>query len=186
MSEGLTARDTLPSTRQRGLSIAVGAAAGYGLTELSAFDSALQELGVENRNLLKLSSVIPPGSTISEPGGRLPPYGAWGDRLYVVMAEMRTSTRDAEVHAGIAWAQDETGRGIFVEHAGHSEQQVRSELEHTLQDMCDHRAADLRPGGVIVTGATCTNDPVCALAVAVYGSEPWSVDTAIDLRSPSG
>ncbi|MDQ2678046.1 MAG: pyruvoyl-dependent arginine decarboxylase, partial [Actinomycetota bacterium] len=47
------------------LSINVVGAVGTGPTSLAAFDDALVSVGVANYNLVRLSSVIPPGSTVT-------------------------------------------------------------------------------------------------------------------------
>ena len=67
-------------------------AIGRGSTELAAFDAALVGAGVANFNLIRLSSVIPPNGEIVEVE-RCPfaQDGGWGDRLYAVYAEQRTS-----------------------------------------------------------------------------------------------
>src|SRR5581483_6375695 len=95
---------------------------GTGPTELSAFDQALVKAGIANYNIIYLSSVLPADSkiTLSHKPEKL--EGEWGDRLYVVMAQKRTSQRNQEAWAGIGWMQDQgTGRGLLVEHEGHSE-----------------------------------------------------------------
>lgn len=46
------------------MEIQISTGIGIGPTQLSAFDSALNNAGVANYNLLKLSSVIPPKSKI--------------------------------------------------------------------------------------------------------------------------
>ena len=102
---------------------------GTGPTTLAAFDAALIDAGIANFNLLRLSSVIPPDTDVVPVKGRATrATGEWGDRLYVVMAEMRTDRPGREAWAGIGWVQDdESGKGLFVEHEGHSEHQVRDE-----------------------------------------------------------
>lgn len=49
-----------------------------------------------------------------------------GDRLYVVLPETRVQELSAEVWAGPAPAQRSDGRGIFVEHRGHSQAKVEA------------------------------------------------------------
>jgi arginine decarboxylase len=66
--------------------IPVVGSTGTGLTELAAFDAALLAAGVADRNLIRLSSVIPPGATIEQPSSPIESPGGWGDRLYVVLA----------------------------------------------------------------------------------------------------
>ena len=98
---------------------------GTGPTKLSAFDAALNDAGVANYNLIRLSSVIPPNATIVATDPTIRPQaipGDWGDRLYVVMAEKRVDTPNTEAWAGIGWVQDKaSNKGLFVEHEGESE-----------------------------------------------------------------
>ena len=75
-----------------GLTIRVSSGKGVGRTRLSAFDAALHAAGVGNFNLLRLSSVIPRGSEVTEVGGLQQLAGAHGDRLYCVYAEAYAST----------------------------------------------------------------------------------------------
>ncbi len=149
---------------------------GIGTTKLSAFDSALYNAGVANFNLLRLSSVIPPKSKIISLGDKqkVSPKGEWGDRLYVVMAEMRADTPNVEAWAGIGWIQDtETGQGLFVEHEGNSEKAVRRDIKDSLIALMATRNIDYGPINMEVVGTTCTHMPVCAMVVAVYESSSW-------------
>ena len=77
---------------------------GDGPTPLAAFDNAMYDARVGNYNLVHLSSVIPPYSTIE----RAPFVGEpkdYGDRLYVVLASQtsliatRTSMSSCRVSA---------------------------------------------------------------------------------------
>ena len=175
-----------------GLAITVSAATGTGPTSLAAFDDALRAAGIANYNLIRLSSVIPPGSTVvgrpaPEPG--IPGVidltdaspllrndldGGWGDRLYAVWAFQSAELLGQEAWAGVAWAQDPTdGRGLFVEHEGGSEAQVRHELEASLTSICEARGMrDLEQRSVVV-GATCEGPPVAALVIAPYQTASW-------------
>src|SRR5262245_11871721 len=96
----------------------LASAVGRGSTELGAFDAALVAAGAANFNVVRLSSVIPPHSEVVQVE-RCPfaEEGTWGDRLYAVYAEQRTSVPGEQVWAGVGWCQDpKTGRGLFVEH----------------------------------------------------------------------
>jgi arginine decarboxylase len=148
---------------------------GSGPTELSAFDSALNHAGVANYNLIRLSSVIPPETTISVQDHALEDLpGGWGDRLYVVMAEQRESTPNREAWAGIGWVQDqETGRGLFVEHEGESERTVREDISDSLHALMATRNVNFGEIQMKVVGAMCHRDPICAMAVAVYQASDW-------------
>jgi len=158
------------------MKIHIGSGVGSGPTKLSAFDAALNDVGIANYNLLRLSSVIPPESDlVIHDGGidqKMP--GKWGDRLYLVMAEMRVDTPNVEAWAGIGWVQDkETGQGLFVEHEGNSEKSVRSDIKQSLEALMATRNINYGEIKMHVVGKTCVHLPVCAMVVAVYQASDW-------------
>lgn len=155
--------------------IEVASGVGSGPTTLAAFDAALQSAGVGNFNLITLSSVIPPGTTVMSIDDAVThPDAEWGDRLYVVMAEMRVDQSGQQAWAGIGWTQEhESAKGLFVEHEGHSEDEVRSDLAATLTSIAASRDEVFGPLEYAVQGTVCRDEPACALVVAVYGSAPW-------------
>lgn len=155
--------------------IKVSAGIGIGPTQLSAFDSALNDAGVANYNLIRLSSVIPPKSEIQVSKQSLKNLpGQWGDRLYVVMAEQRAHIPNEEAWAGIGWVQDKkTGKGLFVEHEGSSEKSVRNDIAQSLEALMATRNVDFGKINMEVVGTTCKHLPVCAMVVAVYQASGW-------------
>lgn len=156
------------------MKIIVTTGTGVGPTELSAFDHALVSAGVANFNLICLSSVIPPGSDVQILDTPVAPEGGWGDRLYVVMAQKRTNQRNQEVWAGIGWVQEEgTKKGLFVEHEGHSQDEVESDIKNSLEALQQNRNVKFGPINMHVTGKKCISLPVCALTVAVFESAEW-------------
>lgn len=165
------------------LLITVRSSIGQGSTTLSAFDDALLGAGIANRNLIYLSSVIPPGSVveISKHPGEV--AGQWGDRLYVVRAESRVEIHNEQAWAGIGWATEKkTGRGLMVEHEGHSRAQVEADIDASLDELMQRREGfqcDERDR--LIAGTTCSSEPVCALVVAAFHAEPW-LEPEIDLR----
>lgn len=148
---------------------------GSGPTTLAAFDAALNDAGVANYNIITLSSVIPPNSEIKVHDRQIAQLpGEWGDRLYVVMAEKRDDTPNAEVWAGIGWVQDEkTKKGLFVEHHGSSEDSVRRDIKQSLEALMATRNVDFGPIHMKVAGSVCKHLPVCALVIAVYEPSSW-------------
>lgn len=160
------------------MEIQISTGIGIGPTQLSAFDSALNNAGVANYNLLKLSSVIPPKSEIIVKKSRLTNVpGEWGDRLYVVMAEQRAHVPNEEAWAGIGWVQDKkTGRGLFVEHEGSSEKAVRNDIRQSLEALMATRNVDFGKINMEVVGTTCKHLPVCAMVVAVYQADGWNIN----------
>ncbi|MCB9820116.1 pyruvoyl-dependent arginine decarboxylase [Candidatus Nomurabacteria bacterium] len=148
---------------------------GDGPTTLSAFDSALNDAGIANYNLLKLSSVIPPGSTILRPKEHeMPIDGEWGDRLYVVMAEYRTAEIGVEAWAGVGWViEEESGKGLFVEHEGTNRDKVARDIQLSLEALMKTRGVSFGEINMELNGAICMDEPVCAMVVAVYKAESW-------------
>lgn len=147
---------------------------GQGPTKLAAFDAALNDAGVANYNLIRLSSVVPPNSVIEKKKVKVTTKGIWGDRLYVVMAEKRVDTPNREAWAGIGWVQDsKTGHGLFVEHEGASEKAVRRDIRDSLEALMATRNIDLGPIHMEVVGVTCQHLPVCAMVVAVFEHAGW-------------
>ncbi|MCA9312872.1 pyruvoyl-dependent arginine decarboxylase [Candidatus Nomurabacteria bacterium] len=160
--------------------IPITTATGIGETNLAAFDNALTNAGIENRNLIRLSSVVPPNTEIDiveAPFEDTP--GGWGDRLYVVYADQRASKVGEEAWAGIGWVQDPTdNKGLFVEHEGPSEHSVTSDIKFSLNGLLKNRnieGSDWRRGQEVV-GIECTESglAVCALAVAMYQASDWN------------
>lgn len=156
------------------MNIQISEGVGIGPTELSAFDQALVHAGIANYNLIYLSSVLPPGSEVAFEPKPEPPEGQWGDRLYVVMAQVRTSMRNQEAWAGIGWIQDrKTRQGLLVEHEGHSEDEVRADIEHSLTALARNRGVNFGPQQMHIVGTKCTDLPTCALVAAVFESSSW-------------
>jgi arginine decarboxylase len=178
------------ATTRTGLTIAVSPATGTGPTSLAAFDDALRMAGIANYNLIRLSSVIPPGSTVTArphvgrgvidltDAGRFtepsPVQGGWGDRLYAVWAYQSAELLGQEAWAGVAWVQDpEDGKGLFVEHEGASESQVREELEASLTSISAARDMRHLEQHSVVVGTRCEGEPVAALVIAPYQTAAW-------------
>lgn len=166
------------------MNIQVISGAGTGSTSLGAFDAALNDARVANYNLIRLSSVIPPHSTITKmPNGANSLPGDWGDRLYVVLAEQRCEKKGEQAWAGIGWVQDnETGKGLFVEHEGFSEEKVRGDISKSLSDLMKTRGVDFGEISTVVRGVTVEDSPVCSLVIAVYESSKWqSISEGVEI-----
>lgn len=158
------------------LVIRLTAGSGTGRTTLAAFDAALRSAGVADHNLIRLSSIIPPGSVIevSPTEGQL--RGEFGDKLYCVYAVSFATEVDEETWAGVGWsrASDGDGRGLFVEHVGHAEAHVRNLITTTLNDMNDGRDDAYAIEDMVLSSARCEKQPVCALVIATYRTEGWA------------
>jgi arginine decarboxylase len=165
--------------------IRVSNGAGTGPTEIAAFDQALVKAGVANYNLIYLSSVLPPNSQVIIDKKPKQLSGTWGDRLYVVMAQNRTTQRNQEVWAGIGWIQDpKTKQGLLVEHEGHSEAEVRADIQHSLAALAANRHMEFGESQMHIAGIQCTDLPVCALVVAAFETSGWRSNKLPNFKLP--
>lgn len=157
------------------LAIPVTAGAGQGRTTLSAFDAALRAAGVGDFNLVRLSSVIPPGSTVFRSPATERLEGGYGDVLFCVYADSYATTPGTQACAGVGWAQrDGSGEGVFVEHAGTSPEEVERNIEASLSDMCASRDGTYSRTQMTAITAECVDRPVCAVVVASYQTLSWT------------
>ncbi|MFV2145528.1 MULTISPECIES: pyruvoyl-dependent arginine decarboxylase [Isoptericola] len=158
------------------LTIRISKGTGTGRTTLAAFDAALVAAGVGDFNLIRLSSVVPPGSTILKVEPQDGISGDHGDALYCVYAEAHASLPGHEAWAGVAWSvrDDGSGAGLFVEHEGPSYEQVATDLGHSLEDLSASRGGVYHPQGRRITGITCETLPVCAVVVATFRRAGWA------------
>lgn len=163
------------------MQISIVSSVGEGSTLLSAFDSALCNAGVSNYNLLTLSSIIPPGSSVKRVKKYQTSVSEFGHKLYVVRAEMRSYEAKKYLAAGIGWYLLEGGNGLFVEHELISDSKVaaRADLEFlitsSLKDLCHFRNLPFDPEKVQIQKsiAQVKDKPTCVLVIAVYQSEGW-------------
>lgn len=146
-----------------------------GATTLAAFHHALTTVGLGHYNLVRLSSVVPPGISIDASAAARPPEGGWGDRLYCVYAEQRTSTPGEEAWAGVGWVQRvDGGGGLLVEHEGGSEGFVNEAIITSLRDMVAGEPDTFTDPELLLTGGRCHGEPVCALVIVPFQVVPWS------------
>lgn len=168
------ARVAFPTKDVRGIvKIEVMHAEGAGPTELSAFDDALSRVGMQDYNLITLSSIIPADSTVIRTTGF---YGRenYGSRLYVVMSVATTALPGASIWAALGWTQRADGFGLFVEHVGATREDVVRDALQSLDSMAARRPGTFSAHEIAVQGAHCHTQPVCALSVAAFQIEEWN------------
>lgn len=148
---------------------------GTNTTELAAFDAALFEAGIGNYNLLHLSSIIPIGYTPVVKKVDYNNNGEFGHKMHVVLSEKRESRVGHAAWAGLGWVTSvrPLTRGLFVEHNGEAEKEVIRDIRKSLTGMVEYRKEEYGPIQYKVVGITCENNPVCALAAAIYARERW-------------
>ena len=138
-------------------------------TAMASYDAALAEAGVENYNLVSVSSIIPAGADL-EVVGTAPDLGSVGDRLTVVEARA-TAAGPGQVSAALAWSRSDEGPGLFYETAGETnradvERRVRAGLR-AGEELRDWTFAD--PEVVVESERADPGAHTTALVLAVYG-----------------
>jgi len=157
------------------MEIKVVSGIGRGETKLAAFDNALFKAGIENFNLVPLSSVIPPKAEVVVCSRKLNfDSSLYGNRMYVVMAQKGENHPGQQAVAGLGWVLEEHGNyGIFVEHEGGSVRQVRRLIYTSLKTMMFYRPEEFGEIKMKVVRALCYKRPACALVAAIYKVESW-------------
>ena len=164
------------------MKIQIVAGKGHGKTNLSAFDAALKDAGIHNYNLIYLSSIIPPDTTVIKKRTYEAPKEEFGDRLYVVKAEQRLAETGKAIAAGLGWCHiEKDGRGVFVEHrvvAGTvktAQEDLEDKIRTSLRDLCDARgfAHKEKDFNISISACKIKSKPACVLVAAVYTSEKW-------------
>lgn len=107
-----------------------------GSTKVGAFDSALCEAGIHNLNLIKMSSIIPPGSEVIEIG-RIRGEEPVGSIGMVVLSHIEAM--GYWIASGLGWILAEEG-GVFVEGAlrGRSKN-CKKQIVKGLEDVMGNR-----------------------------------------------
>jgi arginine decarboxylase len=146
-----------------------GAAAGP--TAMGSYDAALAAAGVENYNLVPVSSVIPAGADV-EIAETVPDLGPAGDRVTVVEGRETVWPDEADrACAALGWARAEDGRGLFYEGAGTDPERVRGHVEDGLAAGRDLRDWTFTGGDLrLVTAPADPDSYTTAVVLAVYGS----------------
>lgn len=144
---------------------------GIGSTLKSAFDDALLKAGIENFNLIPLSSVIPPDTelVIAETG--YPKHIIPGTMQPVVMASISSKETGEKLSAGVGWRQSPNNGGIFVEVSNKLPVHLtKKELIDGVAEISGHRPWNWVDIGHIVTGEIVVPHGKCASIVvaAIY------------------
>ena len=115
------------------------------VSDLNAFDLALMRAGIEEQNLVAVSSIIPPGAE-EVLRCRLP----MGAVTHCVLAQMRGRGGD-RISAGIGYAYRRDGEGGYVAeaHIFGGEEAVRNELRRKVREMERIRGVELTEPVVI-------------------------------------
>lgn len=169
-----------------GLVIRVSRGVGSGPTRMAAFDAALRQAGLQGFNLLRLSSIIPGGSSVEVVSGTKQISGEFGDAVFTVYAEAYATVPGEQACAGVGWAlrTDGSGAGLFVEQNGATREQVEHGLTTTLTAMSQGRTDEFALAGRLLSSIPCQEEPVAAVVVATYRRMSWSAPGEVAAAGP--
>ena len=151
-----------------GIRVVWGAASAP--TKMASYDAALAEAGIENYNLVSVSSVIPADVPV-DAVGTAPDLGPIGERLTVVEARA-TTAGPGRVSAGLGWSRSvDDGPGLFYEAAGETDPEtVETRVLEGLEYGQELRGWDFTDPRVRVESAAADADGyTTAVVIAVYG-----------------
>lgn len=147
-----------------------------GGTEMAAYCNALQMAGIASLNLITLSSVLPHDSEVIFQKPKIG-HNDYGKMMYVIFSEKRTAKVGETICAGIGWIyeKDGTGHGMVVEIQGNNEDDLRREIEMSLDNyrlVGDKKYED--ENHIIIESAICENRPVSVLVSLCFsGLKDW-------------
>lgn len=109
------------------------AASCEGETELTAFDGALLQARVGNTNLLRVSSILPPGCSY-EPDMTIPP----GSLLPIAYGAITSTVAGEKIAAAVAVGIKNNSFGVIMEYSGkcskeEAEEKVTRMVEEAFQ-----------------------------------------------------
>ena len=147
---------------------------GEGSTVKSAFDRALADAGIANYNIIRLSSVIPPGTEVILEKNKMN-EAEHGHRLYAVVSESYQSIPGGKAVAGLGWvtSNNDRGMGIFVEQSGTDQNEVEDIIRKSIENMRSYRPEEHGDIKAKTAEAVCKDKIACALVVAMYKTEGW-------------
>jgi arginine decarboxylase len=139
-------------------------------TAMSSYDAALADANVHNYNLVQVSSVIPDGASV-ESVGTAPNLGPAGERLTVVESRETVSGGNGTAVAGLGWACEPSGRGIFYETSGTDPDDVETRIERGLDAGRELRDWEFTDKGreIVRAKSEAGSEYTTAVVLAVYG-----------------
>ncbi len=114
--------------------------ASEGESSLTAFDGALLQAGIGNLNLLKVSSILPPGAQLA-PNLQIPP----GSLTPTAYGSIVSTIPGETIAAAIAVGRSEDTFGVIMELVGKfSKQEVEAKIESMVKESFAMRKMTLK------------------------------------------
>ncbi len=124
------------------------AGAGDSEDELNAFDIALLNAKIGNCNLVKISSILPPGAE------KIEPYEIGnGEIIYVAYGAVVSHTKGEQIAAaiGVGVPEDETKCGLIMEHAAPGDlEEMKKIVKRKVEQGMKYRGYKIRD--IYITG----------------------------------
>ena len=118
--------------------------ASEGRTRLNAFDNSLLNAGVGDTNLMRMSSILPPGANQKEIGDLDLPKGGLIPLAYATI-DSTTPGRYISSAIAVGIPKDETEPGVIMEFEDHSKlENVESIVRQMVVDAFDYRNRELK------------------------------------------
>jgi len=140
-----------------------------GKTLTSAFDLALAKVGLQNYNLIKISSIIPKDAKVIKAEKYENPDKKVGDILHVVISEKSSNVKGKIITCGLGWILADEG-GVFYEesHLDSSKEMVEKKLLEGLEDAKKIRSWRWTDEPKMKIEEHVVEENGCVIVVAVY------------------
>ena len=140
-----------------------------GKTLTSAFDLALAKVGLQNYNLIKISSIIPKDAKVIEAEKYKNSDKNVGDILHVVISEKSSDAKGQRITCGLGWMLADEG-GVFYEESllDSSIEIVEKKLLEGLEDAKKIRNWRWNDGPKMKIEEHAVEKNGCAIVIAVY------------------
>ena len=147
---------------------------GKGVTKQGAYCQALEQAGLINLNLIKLSSVLPHNCEIID---KKPQFSNddYGKKLYVILSEVRTSKVNESVCAGVGWMLEVGGKGngLVIQIEGKNKKEVEGKINLSLDEIAKSSNRKYEKVRIVTKEIICREKSVCSLVALVFKLEGW-------------
>lgn len=111
-----------------------------GSTPLNAFDNALLDAGIGDVNLIKVSSIVPPGAEVLLEKPNLPK----GALVPCVYAEKTSETAGERIAVALAVGLSEDGFGVVMESEGETAEEAVEKAVQMVKEAFSARGLNLK------------------------------------------
>lgn len=147
-------------------SYALTAGSGEGDTPLTAFDAALLDAGLGNYNLVKLSSIMPPGA---QPSDRLHQEIPPGSLLPTAYGFITSDVPGQVISAAVAVGFTGTTYGLIMEHKGLAPlAEIREQVTRMVREGLARRGLEARDIAVAGVERTVVKTACAFAAIAIW------------------